>query len=194
MLFQKVRLFYTIKFSILIKMVHFLDMFPWNKDVEQTQKCRIWYKWHLINIKAYRTLPELVNHFLFYLSIFVISECYIWSQIARAHREVILSAGAIASPQILMLSGIGPADHLAYHGIPVKVDLPVGKSLQSHVGTGEIVFTVKKQVSYDPMRYFTNPGKYVLPYFTNKGEGPLSSAAGFDAIGNIRTGLDNSTR
>ena len=105
-----------------------------------------------------------------------------------------MSAGAISSPQILMLSRIGPADHLSYHGIPVKVNLPVGKNLQSHVGTGEVVFTVKKKVSYDPRRYFTNPGKYVLPYFTRRGEGPLASPAGFDAIGNIRTGLDNSTR
>jgi choline dehydrogenase-like flavoprotein len=83
-------------------------------------------------------------------------------QIAKAHREVILSAGAIASPQILMLSGIGPADHLRYHGIPVRADLPVGKSLQSHVGTGEVVFSVKKKVSYDPRRYFTNPGVNVI--------------------------------
>jgi hypothetical protein len=86
-------------------------------------------------------------------------------QIAKAHREVIVSAGAIASPQILMLSGIGPADHLRYHGIPVRADLPVGKSLQSHVGTGEVVFSVKKKVSYDPRRYLTNPGVNVIKYF-----------------------------
>jgi hypothetical protein len=93
-----------------------------------------------------------------------------------------------------MLSGIGPARHLQHHGIPVKADLAVGKSLQSHVGTGEVIFTVSKKVSYDPIRFIGNPGKYVLPYFTRKGEGPLGSPAGFDAIGNIRTGLDNSTR
>lgn len=45
--------------------------------------------------------------------------------------------------QILMLSGIGPGDHLKYHGIPVKVDLPVGYGMQSHVGVGEIIFTVE---------------------------------------------------
>ncbi len=44
------------------------------------------------------------------------------------------------------------------------------------------------------MRFIGNPGKYVLPYFTRRGAGPLGSPAGFDAIGNIRTGLDNSTR
>ncbi|MGH2866972.1 MAG: GMC family oxidoreductase [Solirubrobacteraceae bacterium] len=51
----------------------------------------------------------------------------------RAGREVILSAGAINSPQLLMLSGIGPADELRRHGIEVRHDLPgVGRNLQDH--------------------------------------------------------------
>jgi choline dehydrogenase len=52
---------------------------------------------------------------------------------ARARKEVILAAGAIGSPQLLMLSGIGPADHLAEMGIKCVIPLPgVGQNLQDH--------------------------------------------------------------
>ncbi|WP_293750431.1 choline dehydrogenase [uncultured Paraglaciecola sp.] len=51
-----------------------------------------------------------------------------------ANKEVLLSAGAINSPQVLMLSGIGPKAHLAEKGIETKVDLPgVGQNLQDHL-------------------------------------------------------------
>ena len=54
--------------------------------------------------------------------------------VARATREVILSGGAIGSPHILMLSGVGPAEHLHKHGIELKLDLPgVGKNLHDHI-------------------------------------------------------------
>jgi choline dehydrogenase len=54
-------------------------------------------------------------------------------QLAHADREVIVAAGAIGSPQLLMLSGIGPADHLGEVGVQASVDLPgVGRNLQDH--------------------------------------------------------------
>ena len=55
-------------------------------------------------------------------------------QTIRARREVVVSAGALQSPQILMLSGIGPGEHLRRHGIAVRVDLPgVGRHLHDHI-------------------------------------------------------------
>ncbi len=55
-------------------------------------------------------------------------------RIVRASREVIVSCGAIKSPQLLMLSGIGPAAELDKHGIPVRHELPaVGQNLQDHL-------------------------------------------------------------
>ena len=53
---------------------------------------------------------------------------------ATANAEVILSSGTFNSPQLLMLSGIGPAEHLAAIGIKPVIDLPVGKNLQDHLG------------------------------------------------------------
>ncbi|MGZ0712039.1 GMC family oxidoreductase (plasmid) [Coraliomargarita sp. W4R53] len=56
---------------------------------------------------------------------------------AQARREVILSGGSINTPQLLMLSGVGPAEHLGEHHIPVVVDSPdVGSNLQDHLVAG----------------------------------------------------------
>jgi len=58
----------------------------------------------------------------------------------RARREVIVSAGALQSPQLLMLSGIGPAQHLRELGLPVVHDLPgVGRNLHDHVDVVAVV-------------------------------------------------------
>jgi choline dehydrogenase len=61
--------------------------------------------------------------------------------------RVVLSAGAIRSPQLLMLSGIGPADHLRQFGIPTVRDLPgVGQNLRNHL-SAQMTFKVKDGVS-----------------------------------------------
>ncbi len=65
----------------------------------------------------------------------------------RAKREVILSAGAFNTPQLLMLSGMGPKDELERHHIPLHIDLPgVGKNLQDRYEVG-IVFKMKENLS-----------------------------------------------
>jgi choline dehydrogenase len=68
------------------------------------------------------------------------------TETVRANREVIVAGGALESPKLLMLSGIGPAAHLKEHGIKTLVDLPgVGQNFHNHVLTG-VVRACKKNV------------------------------------------------
>jgi len=69
--------------------------------------------------------------------------------VARAAGEVIVTAGAIGSPKLMMLSGVGPAAHLRQHGISVVADLPgVGSNLTDHFGI-DIVAELKGHDSLD---------------------------------------------
>ncbi|MPQ97423.1 choline dehydrogenase [Modestobacter sp. I12A-02628] len=66
----------------------------------------------------------------------------------RAGREVVLAAGVYNSPQLLMLSGIGPADHLRSHGLDALVDLPgVGENLHEHP-SAPVLFDVSEPVTF----------------------------------------------
>ena len=72
---------------------------------------------------------------------------------ARADGEVILAAGALQSPQLLQLSGIGPAALLRRHGIGVAVDAPeVGRNLQDHYQARVIVKLKEKRSLNDDVR------------------------------------------
>lgn len=87
------------------------------------------------------------------------------SNLVYARREVILSAGAIGSAQLLMLSGIGPRWHLKQVGIPVLSDLPVGENLQDHIYAGGMHFAVRQPVTVTQERAF-NPAN-IAKYFAH---------------------------
>ncbi|KAI0031468.1 GMC oxidoreductase [Vararia minispora EC-137] len=73
----------------------------------------------------------------------------------RATREVILSAGVVGTPQILMLSGLGPEKELQKHGIEVNKNLPqVGKNYLDHISAGAVIFRTKPGYTLD---YLNNP-------------------------------------
>lgn len=75
---------------------------------------------------------------------------------ASASREVILSSGAVNSPQILMLSGIGAGEHLREHGINVVADLPgVGQNLQDHLVSGVIYYCTERISLTNAVRGFS---------------------------------------
>ena len=105
----------------------------------------------------------------------------------RATKEIIVSAGVVETPKLLLLSGIGPRQQLEQLGIPVTADLPVGENMQSHVGTGDVVFTLTAPVSFNPLRLFTNPLN-LLAYW--RGEGPLAAVSGFEGMALYRSGLE----
>lgn len=104
--------------------------------------------------------------------------------VVRVRKEVILSAGAIGSPHILMVSGIGPRDHLAEHGIKVIRDLKVGHNLQDHVGLGGLTFLIDKPVTFKKSRFQTVP--VALEYVLNE-RGPLTSLGGVEGLAFVNT-------
>jgi choline dehydrogenase-like flavoprotein len=106
-------------------------------------------------------------------------------QRARAEREVILSAGAIGSPQLLLLSGIGPADELREAGVEVRHELPgVGRNLQDHP-----FVTILWEVSDQNTLYGADSPKHMAEWVLRR-SGPLtSSVAEVCAFVRTRPGL-----
>lgn len=103
---------------------------------------------------------------------------------ATALKEVILSAGSINSPQLLMLSGIGPKEKLEKLGIPSVADVKdVGQNLYDHPAYIPLVFGTNVTVPSLTM------ADYIMQYFN--GEGPLTSGSGVAGLRFLR--FDSST-
>src|SRR6185503_926245 len=100
------------------------------------------------------------------------------SESAEASRAVLLAGGAVNSPQLLMLSGIGPADHLRERGIAVQRDAPeVGRNLQDHLDACTL-YQSTQPITYDRLSDLAVAWRYYL-----KREGPgtsnIAEAGGF---------------
>lgn len=114
----------------------------------------------------------------------------------HANCEVILAAGSVQSPQLLMLSGIGPGHHLQEMGIPLVQHLPgVGQNLQDHVAIGGLSYLI------DPPRdvYGKREFSFVLPKllnvrsifdFTRNETGPLYLVPECEAMAFVNTKYD----
>ncbi|WP_046655674.1 GMC family oxidoreductase [Lysobacter capsici] len=97
----------------------------------------------------------------------------------RAVREVLLSGGAINSPQLLMLSGIGPADELRKHDIEVLHDAPqVGRNLQDHLDVCTLQHSTQR-VTYDRASDVRVAFDYYLRGHSGPGSSNLAEAGGF---------------
>ncbi|GAB0100505.1 hypothetical protein DMENIID0001_165550 [Sergentomyia squamirostris] len=108
--------------------------------------------------------------------------------VIKASKEVILSAGVIGSPQLLMLSGVGPASHLQSLGIPVIQDLKVGYNLQDHMSLPGMAFLIDKPLSVRE-RDVNNPLTLIDYFFFNRG--PLTIPGGSEGYAFVK--IPNST-
>ncbi|XP_011861343.1 PREDICTED: glucose dehydrogenase [FAD, quinone]-like [Vollenhovia emeryi] len=101
-------------------------------------------------------------------------------------KEVILCAGAIGSPQLLMLSGIGPVKQLKELGISVIRDLPVGENLMDHVGFGGLTWTVNDPISLKLLNLINPAFPYIRDYMLKR-SGPLTVPGACEALAFIDT-------
>jgi choline dehydrogenase-like flavoprotein len=102
-----------------------------------------------------------------------------------AKKEVILCAGAIGSPQLLMLSGIGPSKHLTKLGIDVIWDAPVGENLMDHVGFFGLTWLLNVSVGITVS--ILNPSQPDLKEFLMKRSGVFTTPGTCEVIGFINT-------
>lgn len=108
-------------------------------------------------------------------------------QFVKVTKEVILSAGALKSPHILMLSGIGPIDHLKKFAIPIIRNLSNGYNYQDHITMPFLTFLVNSSSVVLNMQSVINPIN-IAEYMLNR-RGPLTLPAGVEGIAFIKTNV-----
>lgn len=102
-----------------------------------------------------------------------------------ARREVILSAGSFHSPQLLMLSGIGPREDLQRLGVPLLHDLPVGKEMYDHISFPGLLFRTNLTNPNAPMLEIRNMLKLFANFLQGKGYGTVPN--GVESLAFIQT-------
>ncbi|XP_029174534.1 glucose dehydrogenase [FAD, quinone]-like [Nylanderia fulva] len=107
----------------------------------------------------------------------------VWKKVTCS-KEVVLSAGTIDSAKLLMLSGIGPRDHLEELNIPVIQDSKVGYNMYEHIGFLGLTFMVNQSVTLLQNKLL-NPNIF-LEYFLHK-DGLMSVPGGAESLAFIRT-------
>ncbi|XP_030025619.2 glucose dehydrogenase [FAD, quinone] [Manduca sexta] len=101
----------------------------------------------------------------------------------KTKKEIILSAGAINSPKLLMQSGLGPKEYLEYVGVRVFYDLPVGSNFHDHLS---VCLPVIKLTKTATVSKFPEKMKDITDYYT-RGVGPLS--ANFQVVAYIESSM-----
>lgn len=109
--------------------------------------------------------------------------------VVMARKEVILSAGSINSPQILMLSGIGPERHLTDLGIKPIRDAPVGENLADHILYGGLIFKTNHTLTDVDI---LDPRSRAIRDYMCERSGPLATGTGFDGMAFLNAPGDDS--
>lgn len=105
-----------------------------------------------------------------------------------SRKEVILSAGPVNSPQLLMLSGIGPKEDLMRLSIPVLADLPVGQNFRDHVVSPGLVFLVNTTGENINLMDIDQKD---IEWFVKEGRGKLTTPASIEGVAFVNSGVDD---
>jgi len=103
---------------------------------------------------------------------------------ALARKEVIVSAGAFNSAKLLMLSGVGPKEHLESLGIETISDLRVGDNLQEHPSYANLAFTINQTIGLIPDRMYKNLIRETLNFLDGSG---WLTTMGCEGLGYVKT-------